>query len=135
MPTLNQIRNQVDSELGPLWQAILSRQETYFAAHGRYWQGIRTHNDLPAHDTNTTDEKPAVDSAPTDQVEKWSDFLPEILTNQKFALQCDVYDGPQGQGFVGTIWFKHNGNIYARSQNHGPETWRTQGWHVHEVPV
>ena len=40
----------------------------------------------------------------------------------------DVYDGPQGKGYVGTVWAAFDGSVYSRARNFGPETERTLDW-------
>ena len=56
------------------------------------------------------------------------DVLGQLPPNLKCALQCDIYDGPLGQGFQLTMYVKALGEIYARTVQHGPETWRAYNW-------
>lgn len=133
MPTLNQMRTAVDTWLAGKWPVVVARQETYASNHGgRYWQGLRTHNVDPAY-TNSTDGSRVADrfgQAPSDQLASWLDVLPEWVAELlPVCIWIDVYDGPQGTGWVAGIQATHNGNTYRRTQNVGPETWRTQGWH------
>jgi hypothetical protein len=139
MPTLAQMRTAVDNWLTNKWPAVTSRQETYFANQGRYWQGLITHLVPPAH-TNSTDGSKTgdrLDQGPSDQPNSrtWLDVFPEWLSELLPATAImDVYDGPLGKGYVATVRATHNGTLYERSQNVGPETWRTQAWHQAVAP-
>jgi hypothetical protein len=80
MPTLNQIRTRVDDWLQARWPTLRDRQEAYFAQHGRYWQGLRTHLGNVEHSTTTTSDAIAdnLGSAPSDQQATWMDRYPEL---------------------------------------------------------
>lgn len=125
MATLAQIRTAVDTKLAQLWPGVQAKQDAYAAAHdGRYWQGLITASTIPADGTTVT---PDVGNAtPTDQPDPW----PAALVNSPLpmAIQMDVYDGPLGAGYVATCYVRVLGNLYVRSQNVGPETWRTAPW-------
>lgn len=132
MPTLNQMRNAADTFLANKWPTIVARQENFRANRGRYWQGLRTHTTVPAH-TNSTDGSKLGDrlnEGPGDQFSTWLNVFPEWLSELlPVTVWIDVYDGPEGHGWVGGIEATHNGNLWRRTQNVGPESWRTQGWH------
>jgi hypothetical protein len=132
MPTLAQVRDAVDTWLAGKWPTVQARQTTYFGNHGRYWQGLVTHLPVPAH-TSSVDGSTAPNRLalkPTDIAQSWLDVLPEWLTElMPAAVWIDAYDGPDGKGYVASVKATHNGNTWMRSQNVGPETWRTIGWH------
>lgn len=126
MPTINQLRNEIDSRLTNLWPRIVTRQETYFSNHGRYWQGLWTHIPMPScvqQDSGFPDVAPNLNAVPPDVVGTWANIenFPATLC---YRIRIDVYTG----GFVATVQVKHNGTVYARSQNYGPQTWRTMAW-------
>lgn len=134
MPTLANVRDRADNWLAARWATVRDREIAYQAAHGHYWQGLVTHTDFPAHATAAYADSigDLLARHPTDQTDDWLTLLPEINNLAiPAALVMDVYDGPSGQGFVATVWCKYNGTIYTRSQNYGPETWRTVAWHVY----
>lgn len=136
MPTLQNVKDKVDAFLADRWPIVRDRQIAYYDAHGRYWQGLKSNINIPAHTTTKygDDFPDNLASVPTDQVETWMDFLPEIDGVEIPAvLIFDVYSGPIGDGFVATIIAKYNDVIYRRSHNYGPETWKTIGWHTVEV--
>lgn len=135
MPTLARVRQVVDDRLTDLWlNEITPRQDAFFAARGRYWQGLRTFA-LTALPNNPQDGSSTVLEVtplrtvhPTDQAETWDDVGINLGTTIPCALQIDVYDGPLGKGYVGTVWAMWDGDVYSRAQNRGPETWRTDDW-------
>jgi hypothetical protein len=135
MPTLARVRTYVDDRLADLWQnQIIPRQDAYFASHGKYWQGLRTAvlSALPDNtdDGSTTvrEATPTTNTHPTDQAETWTDVGIDLGTSIPMALQIDSYGGPFGDGYVGTVWALYDGEVYTRSQNRGPETYRTEPW-------
>ena len=47
----------------------------------------------------------------------------------------DVYDGPQGVGYVTWYEIKKGKDLYRKAINVGPETWREQDWTAVETPM
>ena len=136
MPTLANVRTRVDNWLTARWPVVQTRQAVYFAAHGRYWQGLRTATVEPKHLTTAyADAKQdLLATKPTDQLESWLDMLAEIDNLAIPAvLIMDVYNGPLRHGYVATVITRYKGVVYSRSQNVGGEAWRTVDWHVVEV--
>ncbi len=125
MATPAQIRDAVDAKLATLWQAVQNKEDAYFQAHGRYWQGRRTHTVTPADGVETL---PNIGTGtPTDQPDPW----PLALRNSPLpmALQIDVYESPQGHGYAATVTVRIAGQDYQRTAQVGPETWREKPWH------
>lgn len=133
MATLAQLRTRVDSWLASHWPAFVARQENYFTNRGNYWQGLLTHSVTPAH-TNGSDGDSVADRInihPTDQFEDWITAFPEWEGMAlPAAVKVDTYDGPAGKGYCATIYVRHNGVLYSRAQNVGPESNRTYAWRV-----
>lgn len=137
MPTLTQIRNAIDNFVTNKWPTIVARQENFRANRGTYWQGLATHTSCPSHSNSTDDSKlgDRLNETPSDQFATWLNVFPEWVTELLPAcVKVDVYDGPQGQGWVLTVEAIHNGTLWRRSQNVGPESHRTQGWHQVQEP-
>lgn len=139
MPSLAQVRSAVDSRLSTLWtNQILPRERAYFSAKGRYWQGIITTDlaSLPNNrdaDASTAEVAPGISRKPTDQAETWSDAGLSLGATIPMAIEIHTYDGPNGRGFVGLVWVRHNGNVYSRAQEHHEsdvqgEPWRSFAW-------
>jgi hypothetical protein len=133
MATLLQLRTRVDAWLADKWPTVVARQDNYLANRGHYWQGLLTHTIVPTH-TNSVDGDAVPDRLvvhPTDVFEDWKTAFPEWDgVNIPAALKIDVYDGPQGKGWCATIYIRYNGTLYSRSRNVGPESERTEAWHV-----
>lgn len=129
--TPQEIRDAVDTWLAARWPTVVSRETTYASNHnGNYWQGLITHTNIPADDIAALAD--LLDNHPTDQLVSWNQAIPGLPTQWPMALVMDVYDGPLGKGYCGTIYIyiTQLGRLYSRSQNVGPETWRTQSWHA-----
>jgi hypothetical protein len=130
MATLQEVKDTVDAWLAARWPTIQNRQSIYASNHGgRYFQGLRTHSNFPIDAIETTAD--LLNSHPTDQAETWLDAIPTIPSQWPCAFLMDVYNGPQGWGYVGSVYVyvSQLDRIYTRSQNVGPETHRTVGWH------
>lgn len=125
--TLAQARTKVDTFLADHWPTVLARQETYFAAHGRYWQGLRAFTIPPVQAEDATPD--CLSSHPADQAETWLDVFPDLPAQWPASVRCDVYDGPSGMGYVVTVRGTLNGVTWERSRNVGPLTERTAAWH------
>lgn len=125
MATLAQIRTAVDNRLAALWPTIQAKQDNYFATHNKYWQGLRTHSVIPSEGNTSL---PDIGSAcpPQQPGQPWPDAV--LNTALEMALWIDVYDGPQGTGYQATVVVSVLGNLYTRTAQVGPETWRTSGW-------
>lgn len=131
MPTLAEIRQKADDWLTAKWPTLVARQDAYFAAKGRYWQGIRTPNAIPQDGADTA---PVTNLKPAYQAEDWADvgLTAAVLGTLPMRLRIDQYDGPSGRGWVATatvvVTSGAGAGTYVRSRQVGPETWRTQAW-------
>jgi len=126
MATLAQIRTAIDSDLAALWPQIVSRQATYFANHGRYWQGIITHSVIPSDGNAAPADQLLL--TPSYEAEDWPDGVSVAAFTKPYALEIWEYNGPSGPGFVGFCWVRVAGNLYLRVKDCGVEDYRTQGW-------
>lgn len=131
--SLATVRNKIDTWLTARWPTLVGWQNSYFGTNGKYFQGKWTH-------TNTIEQTDALagdaladllDDKPTDQPQSWRDLVGTALNALPFParLRIDVYDGPEGKGWAATLQVLYQGAVYERSQNVGPETWRTVAWH------
>jgi hypothetical protein len=133
MATLAQVRTRVDNWLEARWPTVQSRQEAYYAVHSKYWQGLRCMAAEPNHTTAQFNDAVSdlLNGKPTDQAETWLDFLAEISGVAIPAVfVMDTYQSPGGHGYVAHVYAAHNGTLYHRAQNVGPETGRTVAWHA-----
>jgi len=131
--TLASARAKVDAWLTNNWSAVTTRQATYLAAHGRYWQGLLTCTDtngIPNFTTGADGDsiQNNLASKPYYQSESITDIFPEFLgLPLPAAFECTQYVGPFGKGYVVTVWVRFNGTIYTRSKGVGPES-RDAAW-------
>lgn len=118
------VRTQVDTATDAFLPVLVARQDAYFLAHGRYWQGLETPNPTPTGGTNRAQ---SLTRKPTDQTESWADEG-HSFPSRSFSVTVDVYDGPRGQGYTLTGQFFDAGLLWRRVINVGPETEREQAW-------
>lgn len=134
--TLASARLKVDTWLTNIWPTITSRQATYYAANGRYWQGLLSctgTNAIPNFTAASDGDAQAdnLSSKPHYQAESIADVFPSLSgISLPAAFLCDQYRGPLGDGYVVTVFVRFNGTIYTRSKTVGPETWRDAVWSV-----
>ena len=132
--TLATTRAKVDTWLTNNFPLVISKQNTYLANNGRYWQGLLSctgTNAIPnftaASDGDAVQDN--MNSKPFYEAESIADIFPTLVgVALPAAFQCDQYVGPFGVGYVVTVWVRFNGTIYTRSHNVGPEDWRESAW-------
>jgi hypothetical protein len=133
MATPAQIRSAVDTKLAALWAAVQSREDTYFANHGRYWQGLKTHTVIPADGATAT---PDIGSA-VPYYQAAGDAWPSGILTQSLPMSLDItqYQGPTGSGYVATVSVLITGHLWQRAQDSGAESYRTFSWTDMGVPA
>lgn len=111
MATLKQVRDKANAKLETFWGALSTRQDSYFAKHGKYFQllvGSELTQDgadtsfsvvLPSDETNIID----IDTS-------WTDTVP-------FQLSVHSTNGPDGHSYIGRVRIKHNEDIYQRTRD------------------
>lgn len=135
MATLAELRTRINAWLADRWPLVINRQNAYYALNGRYWQGLISHDLIPAHTSIANGDSAAnlLYSKPSDQLEDWIDVLPEIEgINIPCALVFDVYCSPQGgHGWQVTLYAFYDGTLYWRREAVGPEkALRDQNWSI-----
>ncbi len=129
--TLSQIRNAVDAKLVAVWPSVVAHQAAYFAAHGRYWQGLASTSILPQDGVETAPDR--LNDAPAYQGFAWAQAFPSLPATLPMCIWIDQYVTPELVcGYEAHVAVRVLGVRYERSQNVGPETWRTTPWHVAE---
>ena len=124
MPPLA-FRNAVQTNLQN-WKANIDpRQDTFFAANGRYWQGVVVPATVPADGgTLTWSATRKATDCPS-----WSALGNNLPASLDVQLWIDAYDGPNGKGYVYNVLVKWGAELWTRSLNmRGGETWRTRDW-------
>ncbi len=115
---------KADRILSDLAAALAPIQASYLGAHGRYWQGLRSHAALPADGNG---EAPDLSRKPTDQTESWQDVRVPLPAAMVIATQVDVYDGPLGRGYIVAGELEIVGRRWRRAIGVGPEA-RSHDW-------
>ena len=120
MPIPAQLKTKIDGRLNLLLTHLEARQDIYFTAHGRYFQGIRTHAELPKGELDE-ETPPDTTRKPTDQAEDWDGAGILLPAKMPFALAINVYDGPRGKGWSARVEVEHLGRAFARQVGFGPD--------------
>lgn len=127
MATVAQIRTQVDAALTSLWAAIQTHQTAFFAARGRFWQGLRTASVTPADGATVLPDVGS--SKPSYEFQGWPAAL--IASALPMTIEIHQYKTPAGTcGYQAFVYVTINGVTHMRTQQVGPEAWRAQGWSV-----
>lgn len=123
------VRTDIDQALTPHLQKLLDFQSAY-SARGVYYQTLESHTTPPADGQLVAPDR--LDARPTDQAEKLEVFWGEakLAPELPYSFRVDVYDGPEGHGYVVTASAILAGELWQRSVNTGPETWRELAWHI-----
>jgi len=125
-PDFKSIDTVIDAYL-PKFQ---SYEINYLDAKGRgYMQALWSHSAPPADGALIAPD--LLTSKPTDQAESFLDLWGAVIIDQgkvPVRLRIDVYDGPDGRGYVIVVETIMAGRTYTRSINTGGEAWREQDW-------
>ena len=128
------VKDRIDNWLAPRWSWLVGKQDDYFVSHGRYFQGLWTHTaEVEQDEVDVLDEVPNnLDSKPTDQTHTWRDAVGNAFDALPFPcrLRLDVYEGPQGHGWIAILEVLYQGEVYVRSKQVGPETHHTHDWRL-----
>ena len=129
--TARQIQDAIDGGLEAQWAEILRRQAEYRSAHGRYFQGLPTHTEVPADGAEVAPDR--LGAHPTDQAEDWQAMGWPTAGAGKSLARIDTYDGPQGTGFALTLRVRIGPDVWGRAVQEGPENWRAHDWRKETV--
>jgi len=117
--TLTQLRNKANTVLTSFWTELASREEVYFAKHGRYFQL------LASPDTIVDD---GADSTFQTKLAAYEDKIADIQLAFASAIpfQIQVHQLTGGEvGYMGIVQITHNGKTYRRDRySDGKDT----GW-------
>jgi hypothetical protein len=112
--TLAELRDKADTKLATLWSVLVTKEDAYFAKHGRYF-GFNWSPSTEVVDGVDTD---FVLNPPSRFFEAADVSFP--ATKVPFQIQIICHDGPLGKGFTATVRVKlPNGDVYMRSKGYG----------------
>jgi len=128
-PEPKTVRDGIDVKLDSVIANIIAFQAGEASKSGKFYQTLWSHSQPPADGALVLPD--LLYSFPTDQIGKsaqaqWD--AAKLPVSLDARVRVDVYDGPQGKGFVVIVQSQLNGATWPRSINYGPETYRDQGW-------
>jgi hypothetical protein len=91
------LEDQANQIMDDLVADIELLQVDYLANNSRYWQGLRTHEDIPE---NGNSHAPDKGRKPTDQDEDWNDLGVPLPAATPISLAVHTHDGPDGFGYT-----------------------------------
>ncbi len=89
------------------------------------WQGIKTPSIIPKDGNKTAPDKSL---KPTDQAESWNDVAVPLPSLMEISTAVDVYEGPQGWGYVVRGEIEVAKGIWSKAINIGSEKYRKHDW-------
>lgn len=111
MATLVQIRDKANAKLLTFWSALQTRQDAYFAKHGKYFQLLAGSNlTLDGEDTQFSVVSPSDEKHTIDIDYAWSDTVP-------FQIEVHEWVGTNGNGYKAIVTVNHEGTLYRRERD------------------
>lgn len=95
-------------------------QQEWYKNRGRYFQGIKT---MPSVPDCKQDHKVDIPYNLNDQTDDWED-IGYLDTSAPIQIECHVYDGPSGQGFVLFMRVKIDRDVWGNRLHYGTEDYR-----------
>jgi len=139
----DEIQKYLNARIAEYQPQIESVETQYLKDYGHYWQGLSTHSEAAKPEYTAADKVQPITEVkvypadslnikPSDQLAErsWSELFPTLVDKLAADLRIDVYDGPDGMGYVISLRYCVDGLCYLRSVNVGPESWRSTDWQV-----
>lgn len=123
--TLTQLKAKADIVLTAFWTVLKTKQDAYFAKHGKYFQLLISPTGIVVDgvDTNFDVRYPS-------DVMFVDDVSFSFTSKVPFQIHVDEWVGPQGKGYSATVWAQlPTGDIYTRSRNSDSID---SGWYKYE---
>lgn len=115
MPPL--LDRSATAELDRVHDALAAFQAGFCAANGRYWQGLLQPLDAPDYNARTTDYG-----------DSWAGTGITFTSLSNVSMAVDVYDGPDGHGYITRIEATEGPLVWSRTKGVGPDTRREHTW-------
>ena len=112
MATLKQVRDKADAKLAQFWPVLQTKQDAYYAKHGKYFQLLIT----GGRGVENGEEHDFVLRSPSDETHvidvdlPWTDQVP-------FELRVDEWVSPNGEGYKASVWVDYQGKTYSRNRD------------------
>ncbi len=120
------VKGAADGRKAVLDPTLVDKQNQYFIAHGKYFQGLAW-SPSPATDGDTV--TPNLALRPSYQLENWATAFPGVFSaTEPSQMYITQYVGPKGKGYVVCMRVKASPDVFERCDNFGPEKTRTTPW-------
>lgn len=111
-------------EVKAIRDSIVVHEDAYFKLHKKYFQGMKSDTLVRSIDSQL--KRFDRTKRPIDQDTDWTSFgLSDVSVRGTYWV--DVYDGPQGCGYVINVAIMYNDVTYYIAKNYGKESWRDTG--------
>lgn len=110
MSTLTEIRDKADTKLVLFWQALIPKQDAYFAKHGKYFQLLVTNSVIDGADTLFEARHPKDELYQEDVGFAFNSNIP-------FSISVDEWVSKNDVGYKATVLVKLlNGRKFTRNR-------------------
>jgi hypothetical protein len=116
---MSQTTDSIDAVVNALWQGVAAQQDSYFAAHGVYYQLMWTHKQPPSSPSAPDN----LSQRPTDQPAASFQGLPPTMRSR---MKIDNYGKPDG--WIMTLETVIDGVTWTKCIDCGTDVSRNQGW-------
>jgi hypothetical protein len=126
---LTELKAKADPILLDIWNAIVAKEDIYFAKHGKYF-GFNWSPSKPVIDGLDTDfvlSKPSRNFEALDSIQEYTTKLP-------FQIQVIRHHGPLGHGFTAYVQAVVGGVTYWRAKGQGAHS-DTFAWQVRKLTI
>lgn len=114
MTTLKQIRQKADAKLADFWSVLTTKQDAYFAKHGRYFQLLISPDTsvIDGVDSSFTKRTPTDERFVVDVDFPWTDKIP-------FQIEVHEWVGNgDDKGYKAIVWVElADGRIFTRNRD------------------
>jgi len=115
--TLTELRDKADAKLATFWSALVTKQNAYYAKHGKFFQLLVSPENpvVDGADSDFTTRSPSDERFAVDVDFTWTEKIP-------FNITVDEWVGTGGNGFKATVVVQlPNGDQYTRSRTYEPQ--------------
>lgn len=111
--TLQELQTKANAKLATFWSLLQTKQDAYFAKHGKYFQLIVS----PTNAVIDGLDSDFVATSPSDEVHQIDvDFA--FAEKIPFQIRVDEWVGPSGKGYKATVLVKiPDGRIFSRNRD------------------
>lgn len=120
--------SDLDPYFNPVVEKIGSYQVTFYDQRGGFAQVLPIYSSAPTEGIALYPDK--LLAAPDDGVSGNTLWQQLGLLSFPADIRVDVYDGPNGKGYIVTFEARFNGQLWQRAFNSGPEKYRDANWQV-----